>query len=92
LSEFYWVATRKLGMDPAGAAGAVEALALHRVAPVSASLVQAAIQLSQTQQLAYWDALVIAAAAETGCPLVLTEDLADGSVIAGVEIRNPFAD
>ncbi|MDR1634943.1 MAG: hypothetical protein LBS27_08530 [Bifidobacteriaceae bacterium] len=50
----------------------------------------AGIELSRTHQLAYWDGLVIAAAAGAGCPLVLTEDLADGAVIGGVAIRNPF--
>ena len=38
----------------------------------------------------YWDALLIATAAEAGCTLILTEDLQDGTKLAGVEIHNPF--
>ncbi len=33
----------------------------------------------------------MAAAAEAGCRLILTEDLADGTALGGVAIHNPFA-
>jgi len=33
---------------------------------------------------------ILEAAATAGCDVVLTEDLADGSTIRGVLIRNPF--
>ena len=39
----------------------------------------------------YWDALLVATAAEAGCRLILTEDLADGTTLGGVAIHNPFA-
>ena len=39
----------------------------------------------------YWDALLILTAAEAGCAAILTEDLADGTELAGVRIINPFA-
>ena len=38
----------------------------------------------------YWDALLVATAAEAGCRLILTEDLADGTTLGGVTIHNPF--
>jgi predicted nucleic acid-binding protein len=38
----------------------------------------------------YWDALLVATAAEAGCAVILTEDLAHGSTLGGVAIHNPF--
>jgi predicted nucleic acid-binding protein len=38
----------------------------------------------------YWDALLVATAAEAGCELILSEDMADGTRLSGVEIHNPF--
>jgi predicted nucleic acid-binding protein len=34
--------------------------------------------------------VIVAAAGEAGCSVLLTEDLNRGHVIAGVQIRNPF--
>jgi len=42
------------------------------------------------RRASYWDALLVATAAEAGCGLILTEDLADGGKLGGVEIHNPF--
>ena len=42
-------------------------------------------------QASYWDALLVATAAEAGCTAILTEDLADGGVLLGMRILNPFA-
>jgi predicted nucleic acid-binding protein len=38
----------------------------------------------------YWDGLLIATAAEAGCSSILTEDLADGTILSGVKVINPF--
>ena len=38
----------------------------------------------------YWDALLLCTAAEGGCGAILSEDMADGAVVAGVRIVNPF--
>ena len=93
LSEFYWTVTRKLERPlPADEARRqVGELARMIVMPITASLVQAAVQTSQDHQLAYWDALIVEAAVAAGCKELLSEDLADGSVLRGVRVRNPFA-
>jgi predicted nucleic acid-binding protein len=93
LSEFYWTVTRKLKRPlPADEARRqVGELARMIVMPITAPLVQAAIQTSQDHQLAYWDALIVEAAVTAGCKELLSEDLADGSVLRGVRVRNPFA-
>lgn len=40
--------------------------------------------------LSWWDALIVAAARDAGCELLLSEDLQEGQRIAGVEVVNPF--
>ena len=41
--------------------------------------------------LAIWDAIILAAAAEAGCRMLLSEDMQDGFTWGGVTIVNPFA-
>jgi predicted nucleic acid-binding protein len=53
--------------------------------------VLAAIELSKQAQLKFWDAMILHAAAESGCGVLWTEDLNDGQIVRGVQIRNPFA-
>lgn len=93
LGEFYWTVTRKLP-DPlpaADAADAVERLAAGTVVPITAPLVADAITIGERWQVAYWDALILAAARAGGCDRVLTEDMSHGAELAGVRIDNPFA-
>jgi len=94
LSEFYVVVTRKLRrpLDETGAAQAIDWLSLLRVVPLDADLVKAAIQISRTAQLSYWDGLIVASAAAAGCERLLTEDLNDGQVIGSVRVENPFGE
>ena len=41
-------------------------------------------------RLSYWDALMLASAAEVGCTIMLSEDMQDGATLLGLEIVNPF--
>jgi len=40
---------------------------------------------------AFYDSLIVSAAAQSGCAVLLTEGLQAGRTVRGVEIRNPFA-
>ncbi len=40
----------------------------------------------------YWDAAILAAGAQLGCPVVYSEDLSDGQDYDGVRVENPFRD
>jgi predicted nucleic acid-binding protein len=93
LGEFYVVTTRKLAVPlaPADAATVVRRWPAARVVAVTASLVAAAVETAQQHQLSYWDALIVEAARAAGCSRLLTEDLADGAVLRGVQIENPFS-
>ncbi len=92
LGEFYVTVTRKLAepLEEAVAADAVERLAALRVIPIDGRVSIAAIETARLHQLSYWDALILEAAAFAGCDVLLTEDLAHGSVLRGVRVENPF--
>lgn len=93
LAEFYVTVTRKLArpLAPASAREAVAALSELPVVSADADLVLAGIELSDRYQISLWDGLIVQAAVTAGCETILTEDLADGSLLAGVRIQNPFA-
>lgn len=92
LSEFYSVATRRRIMAADRAANLVRQwLSLFSTVAVSVTAIRTALDHAPTGRASYWDALLIATAAEAGCSLVLTEDMADGAKLGGIEIHNPFA-
>ncbi len=49
-----------------------------------------ASELEEANQVSFWDALIIVAAAKGAASLLLSEDLNAGQRIAGVVIENPF--
>jgi predicted nucleic acid-binding protein len=91
ISEFFIVATRKGMMRRTEAVPVAEAMmTLFRTASPSARAVQASLRFAASGRASYWDALLIHTAAEATCTAILTEDLPDGTVMAGVRIVNPF--
>ena len=92
ISEFYAAVTRKGVMRPIEAVSLANAMMdLFPTAAASASAVRTALRIASAGHASYWDALLLATAAEAGCVAVLTEDLADGATLAGVRVINPFA-
>jgi predicted nucleic acid-binding protein len=51
-----------------------------------------ALDLAADHQLQMFDAIILAASAEAGCRMLLSEDMQDGFVWRGVTVVNPFAD
>ncbi|MEE8329514.1 MAG: PIN domain-containing protein [Thermodesulfovibrionia bacterium] len=49
-----------------------------------------AIDMHLRYKYSFWDSLIIAAAIQGGTTLLFSEDLSDGQIINGVEIKNPF--
>jgi len=92
LQEFYVVATRKLqpAMTPREAREIIELYSTWPVVVIEPSLILNASLLHERNQLSFWDALMVEAARVAGAGRLLTEDLQDGQVIAGVRIENPF--
>lgn len=51
----------------------------------------AATDLASAHQLGIWDAVILSAAADARCRLVLSEDLQDGFTWRGLTVTNPFS-
>jgi predicted nucleic acid-binding protein len=92
ISEFYAVVSRKRMVSVSEAAAqANDWLTMFPTVGVSASAIRAALTTASAGIVSYWDALLVATAAEAGCTTILTEDLSDGTTLYGVRILNPFA-
>jgi predicted nucleic acid-binding protein len=50
-----------------------------------------AADLATDHRLGIWDAVILSAAAQAGCRLLLSDDLQEGFTWAGVTVVNPFA-
>lgn len=91
VSEFFAAVSRKRIMPTdVAAARSADLLTAFRCVPASAIAIRTALADAVAGRASYWDALLIATAAEAGCSLILTEDLSDGGRLGGVEIHNPF--
>jgi len=92
LGELFIVLVRKAGRDATFARDAVlgwrDAFSLIETSP---AVLLAAMDLAADHELAIWDAIILAAAAQAGCRLLLSEDLHDGFTWNGVTVTNPFA-
>lgn len=51
-----------------------------------------AADLVVDHRLQFWDAMIVTAAADSGCTLLLSEDMQNGFVARGLTIVNPLAD
>ena len=90
LQEFYVNAIKKLGISPTEAANMVREYRHLDVVSVTPDLVEEAIQISLSQQISFWDALILSAAKWARCSTLITEDLSHGSRLLGIQIVNPF--
>ena len=90
LQEYFVAATRKLGVEVGVARRKVELFANFHVVVLDIEDVLAAVDLHRLHQVSFWDALIVRAAKEGGCPEIYSEDLQHGRTIDGVRIMNPF--
>jgi len=92
LQEFFVTITGKVPrpLPVAEAAERVREFTAWAVFAPDGGDVLAAIALQQESKLAFWDAMLIHAAVESGCDTLWSEDLNDGQVVRGVRIQNPF--
>ncbi|MBM3560909.1 MAG: PIN domain-containing protein [Alphaproteobacteria bacterium] len=91
LGEFYAATTRKQHLARDIAAARVGDLMdmIPLIAPSPAG-VRTAVRTAAAGLFSYWDALLLATAAEAGCTAVLSDDMTDGATLAGVTVVNPF--
>ena len=92
LNEFVQVARRKLRHDWPQiefALGLFRA-SLEDVVPVTLNTHTGALTLARDHSLAFYDALIVAAAIEAGCDTLFTEDMQNGRTFGDLAIVNPF--
>jgi predicted nucleic acid-binding protein len=92
LGELFHVLVRKAERTRPRARAAV--LAWGDAFPLidtSPDVLLAAMDLAADHRMRIWDAIVLAAAADANCRLLLSEDLQEGFVWGGVTVTNPFA-
>jgi predicted nucleic acid-binding protein len=92
LGELYAVLVRKAGRSREQARDAV--LKWGDAFPIietSSPVLLQAMELSARHHLAFWDAIILSAAADANCRLLLSEDFQDGFTWSGVTIADPFA-
>jgi predicted nucleic acid-binding protein len=92
IGEFYAAVTRK-GIVPRADAAAQANDWLEIFPSIGASIasVRRALDEAASGRASYWDALLVATAAEAGCIAIVTEDLADRATLGGVRVHHPFA-
>jgi len=92
LGELFHLLVRKAGRTPTKAREAIlswrDAFTLIET---SAEVMLAAADLATAHQLSIWDSVILSAAAEAGCRLLLSEDLQEGFTWRGVTVTNPFS-
>lgn len=92
LQELYVTLTRKLdaAMEPAEARQVVRSLFAWSPIPVEPATIEGAWRLQESYSLAWWDALIVAAAQSGGCSVLLTEDLSHGQRLDDLRVVDPF--
>jgi predicted nucleic acid-binding protein len=90
LQEYFVNATGKLKLDAVLAKRRVEVFSQFQVAEPAVADVLSAIDLHRLHGLSFWDSLILRCARQSGCRVLLSEDMQHGQVIDGVRIVNPF--
>lgn len=92
LGELFQLLVRKVSRTSAQARDAIlgwrDAFPLIETSEV---VIVAAAELSASYRIGFWDAVILASASESGCRLLLTEDLQEGFTWNGVTVTNPLA-
>jgi predicted nucleic acid-binding protein len=92
LGELFRVLASKSPLSPKASKGRLASWQVSfPLIETSTTVLSSAIELAVQHRLGIWDAVVLAAAAEADCRLLLSEDLQDGFTWKGVTVTNPFS-
>jgi predicted nucleic acid-binding protein len=61
------------------------------IVETTSALMLSATDLAAQHKLKIWDAMILVAAAEVRCDILLSEDFQDGFAWSGITVCNPFA-
>ncbi len=91
LNEFISVARRKLALSWAETEEVLAALKANlEIAALTLALHERALALASAHELNIYDASIFAAALESGCDAVLSENMQHGQKFAALRIVKPF--
>ena len=92
LNDFYVNARRKFPSAVSAGDARAEVRRYQHWQPwtIDQPTVEIAWAVESRYGLHYWDALMVAAAQQQGCEVLLTEDLQHGQIIDGLRVQNPF--
>lgn len=92
LHEYYATVTRKLkpGLPPGEARADVKSFLVWSPTAADQNVLERAWLLQDRYSLAFWDALIAAAALHAECRYLISEDFSDGQDLGGVRVLNPF--
>ena len=91
LAEFFHATTRKnLLPHPRASAFVRSWLGVFQVAGAGTAALVDAMDAVEEHRLSFRDAMLWATARQSGCSVILSEDMQDGRRLSGVEIINPF--
>lgn len=91
LNAYYVAATQHFGMPQGDARAKLRRLQLWQPWQIDQRTLETAWGIEARFGLPYWDALMVASAAQSGASHVLTTVLAHPQQIDGVTVLNPFA-
>jgi predicted nucleic acid-binding protein len=90
LQEYCNVALKKLKLPAAHIRAQLDLYEQFEVIQVTPIIIRAGLDLHQTRSIAFYDAIVLAAAHTAGCHVLYSEDMNAGELANGVRIVNPF--
>lgn len=90
IHEFYAKAVQKLGVPQIIARHAVDLLQAWKPEPPSHATVQRAWHWCDSAKISFWDALIVAAAEQSGCRYLLSEDFQTGRRFSALTVIDPF--
>ena len=94
LGEFYVQVTRqsrRRALSHEEAVSAMKSLQRFHVQPLDPETVNKALQYRAQFHLSYWDCLILAAAKQSGCDAVYSEDMSAAQDYDGIWVINPFS-
>lgn len=90
LVEFYATSVRRGLLGPAQALELVRFWGGFDTVPHTPELVTRGLELHQAHSLALWDGLIVQAALDSRCVILLSEDMQHGRRFGSLEVANPF--
>jgi len=90
LQEYFVAATKKLGVPAEVARRKLELFSRLDLVAIDQPDILGAIDLHRLHGISFWDSLIVWAAKQAACGVLLSEDLQHGWVVDGLRIENPF--